>query len=379
MPRVRLEHLVKSYGRVRAVDDLCLEVEDREFFVLYGPSGAGKTTTLKLIAGAEHPDSGEVHIGDRRVDLLEPDARNVAMTFESYSLYPHYSVYDNIAFPLRAPGRRMSRAEIDERVRWAARLLGIEHVLGHKPAEISQGQKQRTALARAIVRPADVYLFDEPLSHVDAKVRHYMRGELHRMSTMLNNTIIYVTHDYVEALSLGDRVGVLDHGRLHQVGTPREVYYAPRDLFVALSFGQPEMNILEGTLTAAGGRLRVETALGTTHQLATGEPLPTAGTEVWVGLRPQDLQLGDLGAGTAFEAEVLVFEPLGTHGVLRARANGQVLNVLVPPNASFEPGSRVLLDYPEDALYLFDRESQLNILHPRITTPQGARDGGAKA
>jgi multiple sugar transport system ATP-binding protein len=242
MAAVETRGLKKYFGKVRAVDGVDLEVRDKEFLVLLGPSGCGKTTLLRIIAGLEQPTAGEVLIGGQVVNDLPPRARRIAMVFQSYALYPHKTAFDNIAFPLKAQG--LSRAMIKEKVEWAADMLGIAHLLDRKPRELSGGERQRVALARAIVREPTVFLLDEPLSNLDAKLRHAARDELKRFQRNIETTTIYVTHDQVEAMGLGDRIAVMNAGKVRQIGTPHEVYHEPADTFVATFVGTPPMNLI---------------------------------------------------------------------------------------------------------------------------------------
>jgi len=238
MAKLTLQNLTKDFGKVRAVNDMSLEVADGEFIVMLGPSGAGKTTTLKLIAGAETPTDGKVYIGDRLMNGVEPHRRNVAMAFESYALYPHMTVKDNLAFPLKAPGRKLPGHEIEARVKTVSETLNIHMLLDRLPQHLSNGQKQRVALGRAMVREPDVLLLDEPISHLDAKLRHRMRTEFKALEATIRYTTIYVTHDYLEALSLGDRLVVLNQGEIQQIGKPHDVFDNPANIFVAQILGQ---------------------------------------------------------------------------------------------------------------------------------------------
>jgi len=243
MARVATKSLKTYFGDVKAVDGVDLEVQDGEFIVLLGPSGCGKTTLMRTIAGLERPTAGEVWIGEEFVNELPPRARKVAMVFQSYALYPHKTVEGNIAFPLRAV--KMDKQKIKEKVEWAARMLGIERLLKRKPRELSGGEQQRVALARAIVRDPNVFLLDEPLSNLDAKLRHQARDELKQFHKKVKTTTIYVTHDQVEAMGLGERIAVMNAGKIRQIGTPREVYHNPSDTFVATFLGSPSMNLIE--------------------------------------------------------------------------------------------------------------------------------------
>src|SRR5213594_453625 len=244
MARVLLKNLNKKYDDVHAVKDVNLEIRDREFVVLVGPSGCGKTTTLRMVAGLEEISSGEIQIDEQRINELAPMDRDIAMVFQNYALYPHMSVYDNMAFGLRM--RKFETEEIERRVNQAAEVLGIQALLERRPRQLSGGQRQRVALGRAIVRNPRVFLFDEPLSNLDAKLRVEMRAELLRLHRALGATMIYVTHDQVEAMTMGQRIAVLHEGRLRQLGTPAEIYQRPADVFVARFLGNPGMNVLAG-------------------------------------------------------------------------------------------------------------------------------------
>jgi len=288
MATLQLDGLTKRYGKKTAIEDITLSIGDGEFFVILGPSGAGKTTTLKGVAGLVDLDAGDVTIAGRPMTGVEPYHRNVAMAFESYALYPQATVFDNLASPLRS-GRtgKYSNADQKQRIDLVTTTLGINHLLSRFPRELSNGQRQRVALGRVLVRPADVYLLDEPLSHLDAKLRATMRAELKHLGEMSNTTTLYVTHDYQEALALGHRIAILRHGKVVQVGTPEEVWRRPVDSFVAKALGQPEINMLDGVvedgrIVAAGGRV--------TLPLAAGSPL-TRGQQVRLGIRARDIAI----------------------------------------------------------------------------------------
>jgi multiple sugar transport system ATP-binding protein len=255
MASVSLINVSKKYGPATAVDRITLEVGAGEFLVLIGPAGAGKTSILKMIAGIEEASGGDILIGDAKVTAGESGAIDVAMIFETYALYPHLSVFENMAFPLKPRHRKIDPSEIKSRVGEVARLLEIDGLLPRHPAELSGGQKHRVALGRALVRRPKVFLMDEPLSHLDAKLRHQMRRELKKLKNKLQTSVIFVTHDYLEALSLADRIAVLDKGKLRQVGTPDEIYLSPRDTFVASLFGQPKINLVEGRVLSQDDRL----------------------------------------------------------------------------------------------------------------------------
>ncbi|WP_217207210.1 ABC transporter ATP-binding protein [Streptomyces sp. AC550_RSS872] len=250
---IRLQAVRKTYGRVTALDGLELDVRESEFFCLLGPSGAGKTTTLKTVAGLEQPDAGTVELDGRDMRGVEPYDRGVAMCFESYALYPHKSAYDNLASPLRSPRHRLPAAQARERIGEIAELLGISALLDRPVGRLSNGQRQRVALGRVLVRPARAFLLDEPLSHLDAKLRQQMRAELKAIGAVRRTTTLYVTHDSVEALALGDRIGVIRDGRIVQTGTREEIWYRPCDTEVARAFGRPRINLLPGTVAPDGG------------------------------------------------------------------------------------------------------------------------------
>lgn len=255
MAQIELEGITKRFGDVTALNHIDLTVEDNEFFVLFGPAGAGKTTLLKTIAGAEFPEEGLVKIGGKIMNHVESKDRNVSMVFENYALYPNLSVYDNIASPMRSKLYKRDEAYIKEAVEKVTKMMKINHLLERKPSQLSNGQRQRVALGRCLVRDPNVFLMDEPLAHLDAKLRHFMRGELKEMQTSINSTTIYVTHDYMEAMSLADRIAVLNKGGIVQIGTAQEMYYTPCNEFVACLFGEPEINILEAKRYIDGERV----------------------------------------------------------------------------------------------------------------------------
>ncbi|MET9022863.1 ABC transporter ATP-binding protein [Actinopolymorpha sp. NPDC004070] len=336
MAGLALAGIRKDYGRLRALDEMSLDVADGEFCCLLGPSGAGKTTTLKVVAGLEEPTAGTVAIGGTDVTDVEPTHRNLAMCFESYALYPQQDVFTNLVSPLRSPRHRLPETAARQRVEEVADLLGIGPLLERSVTQLSNGQRQRVALGRVLVRPAAAYLLDEPLSHLDAKLRATMRAELKAISRDRGTTTLYVTHDYVEALSLADRVGVLDAGRIRQVGTPREVWERPADIVVARSFGRPAINVVAGVVADVSGPrfLADDGAL----DLPLPGPRVRPGTHVRIGIRPRDLALhrgaGDepaASSGTArLEGTVYVLEHLGRQAELTVRVGANLLALVVP-------------------------------------------------
>lgn len=359
MGTLHIDGLRKTYGDVVAVDDISLSVSDGEFFVILGPSGAGKTTTLKSIAGLVDVDAGHVTIAGTDMTGVEPYHRNVAMAFESYALYPQKTVAENLASPLRS-GRSGSLGEADQqkRIDQVTTTLGINHLLGRLPRELSNGQRQRTALGRVLVRPADVYLLDEPLSHLDAKLRAAMRAELKTIAQTSSTTTVYVTHDYQEALALGDRIAVLRKGRFVQVGTPEEVWRAPVDTFVARSLGQPEMNLVPGQVS--GGRV---TLLGGSASFPAPADLGLGdGQAVQLGLRPSEVHVSrghrrDSSDWLQIDGNVLLAERLGRQTELDITVGGDE-RLIVVEDSDHAPheGSRVTVQIHLPNVHIFAAE-----------------------
>ncbi len=359
MATLALHGIRKEYGKQTALAGLDLDVGDGEFFVLLGPSGAGKTTTLKCVAGLETPTAGRVLIGGRDVTDVEPNARRVAMAFENYALYPQESVYDNIAFPLRSKRYYLPPAEAKALIERVTATLGIGHLLERLPGELSGGQRQRVALARVLVRPADVLLLDEPLSHLDAKLRAAMRAELKSLGELQHTTSLYVTHDYLEALALGDRIAVLREGNLVQVGTREDLWHRPVDLFVAQAFGQPGINLIAGAIAAGAGGPEFVTDDDSLRLPLGGVSLPP-GTAVEVGIRPRDLVLGEQPGMPTLRGRVYVVEPLGRQREVTIQI-GQQRVAVVTPIEDVAPDSLVSASAPADRLLLFERDSGLRV------------------
>ena len=332
MARVSIRQLNKKYDNgFHAVKDVNLEIEDKEFLVLVGPSGCGKTTTLRMVAGLEEITSGEIRIGERVINDLPPMDRDIAMVFQNYALYPHKTVFDNMAFGLQMRG--YPKEEVKKRVEDAAEILGIEALLARKPRQLSGGQRQRVAVGRAIVRHPEVFLFDEPLSNLDAKLRVQMRVELKRLHERLETTAIYVTHDQVEAMTLGTRVVVMKDGLVQQVGAPLELYGRPANKFVAGFIGSPAMNFVDVAIQAGNGRLWAE-AQG--FRIRVPDRISSqAGKRVTLGVRPEAVRIANGVDDYSFATEVDVVEPLGNEILLNFRAGG------VPMVARVDPGTRV--------------------------------------
>jgi multiple sugar transport system ATP-binding protein len=361
MAEVVLTGVNKWYdGHVHAVKDVNLHARDREFMVFVGPSGCGKTTTLRMIAGLEEISSGEIRIGDRIVNDLPPMDRDIAMVFQNYALYPHKSVYANMAFGLQM--RKFAKVEIEKRVREAAEILGIQQLLERKPRQLSGGQRQRVALGRAIVRHPQLFLFDEPLSNLDAKLRVQMRVELKRLHERLETTAIYVTHDQVEAMTLGDRVVVMKDGVVQQVGEPMELYGKPANRFVAGFIGSPAMNFAEVTIAESGGGLWAEAA-GLRIKVPPGRAdglRALTGKRATLGMRPEALRLAN-GADPpeyVFDATVDVVEPLGSEILLNLTAGTNALVARVDPGVSVKMHERVRLTLDPTRLHFFDQATE---------------------
>ena len=358
MASVTFESVTKRFGDVVAVDALTLDVPDQEFLVLLGPSGCGKSTALRMLAGLEDITEGTIKIGDRVVNDVQPRDRDIAMVFQSYALYPHMSVYDNMAFSLLY--RKMPRKQIDVRVREAADILGLTPYLARRPKQLSGGQRQRVAMGRAIVRKPQVFLFDEPLSNLDAKLRGTMRIEMKKLHQRLGVTTVFVTHDQIEAMTLADRVVVMNGGYIEQIGTPDEVYHAPSSLFVAGFIGAPTMNLLPARFeTADTLRLSDTICFGLRNSWQ-------AGRKVTVGIRPEDVDIaaGEAGPGMVdLPATVEVVEPLGSDTLLFTNVLGASVTARVRPGDRPAPGAQITLRVNSARLHVFDAETGRAVLN----------------
>lgn len=354
MAAVRLEAVSKKFGKQTVVQEISLQIPDREFLVLVGPSGCGKTTTLRMIAGLETISDGKIYIGDRVVNDVEPRDRNIAMVFQNYALYPHMNVYDNMAFALQL--RKMSRDEIDKRVKGAAEVLGIGHLLERKPKEMSGGQRQRAALGRAMVRSPDVFLMDEPLSNLDAKLRVQMRVELVQLHRRVNTTTVYVTHDQIEAMTMGDRIVVMNDGVVQQTAPPKELYDRPVNRFVAGFIGSPPMNFIECKLVREGERVYGQAGgLKTLVPAALAARLPSAanGTVV-LGIRPEDVRIGASENDRAGTGKVDVVELLGSEQLGVIAIGSQSLLLRTSAETPLAAGDNVALSFNAAKLHAFD-------------------------
>ena len=353
MADVSIKKLVKRYGDTEILHGIDLDIADGEFVVLVGPSGCGKSTTLRMLAGLEEVSDGEIAIGGRVVNNLEPKARNIAMVFQNYAIYPHFTVYKNIGFGLRTA--KLDRREKDRRIREAAAILDLTPLLERKPSQLSGGQRQRVAIGRAMVRDPAVFLFDEPLSNLDAQLRAQMRLEVKRLHQRLGATIVFVTHDQVEAMTLADRIAIMRAGHIEQLGTPDELYEEPVNTFVAQFVGSPSMNLLPGTL-GADGRVTLEGLPGFAVPWRGSGPTGP----VSVGLRPDELRVGTAGEGMGeIAGEVEIVERLGHDALVYLKAGGHALIAKAEVSHALTPGAPVTVAAAPTALHLFDRDSGL--------------------
>ena len=362
MASVTYDHVTKRFDKVVAVNDLCLEIEDREFLVLVGPSGCGKTTALRCLAGLEEIDEGTLKIGERVVNNMAPKDRNIAMVFQSYALYPHMSVYDNMAFGLKL--RRFPKADIDRRVKEAAEILGLTDLLQRKPKQLSGGQRQRVAVGRAIVRQPLAFLFDEPLSNLDAKLRVQTRAAFSKLHQQLQTTFIYVTHDQVEAMTMATRISVLRDGILQQLDTPQHLYERPGNVFVAGFIGSPAMNFFDARLGRSDGKLLLDCG-GFTLPMTAADASHFdrfLGREVIFGIRPEHIHDPQFTPRDIVEAPVEgrvdVTELMGNETYLNMLASGKAFIARVDPRTNSKVGQTVRLSFDMGHAQLFDRESE---------------------
>ncbi len=367
MSGVTLKNIVKQYGAIKAVDNLSIEIQDEEFAVLVGPSGCGKTTALRMIAGLETISSGEIYIGDKLVNDMAPKDRDIAMVFQSYALYPHMNIRENMGFGLKI--RQLPKQEIDARVQEAADILGLNELLERKPKELSGGQRQRVAVGRAIVRKPKLFLFDEPLSNLDAKLRVAMRAEISKLHRRLGATIIYVTHDQVEAMTMADRIFIMNKGLLQQSGAPMEVYSRPANRFVAGFIGSPAMNFVDAKAVEAEGSLFIDAG---SFRVKVPESLrprlqPYAGRQVVFGVRPEDIAAHDSLAGAddgnTVMARAEVVEPLGSEifAHLTCGSHSIVARMEVPERP-LRVGETLQVDLRMAKTHVFDSESSQTII-----------------
>ena len=361
MAKVIVKNLTKKFDDVVAVNNMSSIVEDREFTVLVGPSGCGKTTMLRMIAGLEEVTEGEIYIGDRLVNDVAPKDRDIAMVFQNYALYPHFNVYDNMAFGLRL--RKTPKLEIDKMVHAAAKILKIEDLLKRKPKQLSGGQRQRVALGRAIVRNPKVFLMDEPLSNLDAKLRVQMRTEIAKLHERLNATIIYVTHDQTEAMTMADKIIIMKDGIVQQTGKPQEVYDYPNNMFVAGFIGSPAMNFLDATITdrmtLKGGIFELNTTDKVRKVIKDNNLI---GKEIVIGIRPEDLEDSDfvqnIPANSTITSNVEVTEPMGSEIYVYVDIEGVLITARVNPRSKYDSGDKATLYVDIDKIHLFDKDTE---------------------
>lgn len=369
MAGLSLEHIGKTYPNgFEGVKDFNLEIEDKEFIIFVGPSGCGKSTTLRMIAGLEDITSGTLKIDGRVVNDVEPADRDIAMVFQTYALYPHMTVYDNMAFPLML--RKVPKADIDKAVHEAARILDLEKLLDRKPSALSGGQRQRVAMGRAIVRRPKVYLMDEPLSNLDAKLRVQMRAEISKLHDRLGATIIYVTHDQTEAMTLGTRIVVMKDGVMQQVDTPSKLYSEPCNLFVAGFIGSPQMNFIDATVVEKDGAVALSfgSNVVTLPDAKAAALKPYAGKVVVMGIRPEDVvEEHEYAEGKALseqiDATVTVYELLGSEAMIYGDVDGGQISAHISASNPVRTGNRIKVAFDVDKLHVFDKDTELAIVH----------------
>ena len=363
MANVQFENLFKNYGDVKAVHDFNLKIDEGEFIVLVGPSGCGKSTTLRMIAGLEDITSGLIYIDEKVINKIHPKNRDIAMVFQNYALYPHLSVKDNISFGLRA--QKIPKVEVEKRVVEASKTLGLEGLLSRRPGELSGGQKQRVAMGRAIVRNPKVFLFDEPLSNLDAKLRHKMRAEMKKLHKKVGTTTIYVTHDQIEAMTLADRIVIMKDGLIEQVGTPDEVYRRPNNIFVASFIGTPAMNFIEGEVSNVS-------KASSMIMLEDQKSIKLKGNNFYnnqniiLGLRPEDITVTSKKSNKShniieLDAEISVIEPMGHETVVICDSNYGELTGKVESNSKLKEYMTVKINVGLEKVYLFDKKSEKNL------------------
>lgn len=357
MAKIEIENVTKRFGKFTAVDNVNLTIEDQEFMVLLGPSGCGKTTLLRTVAGLGMADEGRINIGGRDVTYLPPAERNISMVFQSYAIFPHMKVYDNIAFGLKMT--KVEEAKIDRRVNEAAELLHIEEMLDRFPSKMSGGQRQRVAVARAIAMQSKVLLMDEPLSNLDALLRLEMRAELKRLLREIKATTIYVTHDQIEALSMGDRIAVMNDGAIRQIDLPTNIYDLPSSQFIGGFIGNPPMNFMLGQVLRENGKVKVRIGNFSLSPAENMQPLlkPYVGKPIMIGIRAENMETLSKPADDTLKVEVLVVEPLGSQNLLTVQIGEDVVKVSTHPTFEITPGKDVWLRFPAEKIRWVDHDS----------------------
>ena len=370
MARIQLQNVKKAFGKVQALDGISLDVKDKEFFVLFGPAGAGKTTILNCIAGIAMPDEGVVKFDNDVMNLIDPAHRNVAMVFENYALYPQMSVYDNMASALRSKLYKTDEAEIKERIMWAAKTMKMENLLERLPSQLSNGQKQRVAMGRALVRTPNVFLMDEPLAHLDAKLRNAMRTELKEMQANLGSTCIYVTHDFMEAMALGDRIAIINEGKIVQIGTGDEIYYMPCNEFTAQLMGDPQINIVKAEISGTDKEYSITIKVNgeeVTMALPVDKGVYSKFSEinpdvVDLGIRPQNVKYSFEPKDGYFKATVYSYESIGNKSVIVAECGDYQLRMIAPNGLNVAIDSEVYIRFELDHAIFFDAEEKTYIV-----------------
>lgn len=365
MSRIQLENVTKRFGKVTALDGVTLDIKDKEFFVLFGPAGAGKTTILNCIAGIQLPEEGVVKFDGEIVNLVDAAHRDTAMVFENYALYPQMTVYDNMASPLRSKLYKKDEEYIKQKIQSVAEMMKMDYLLERLPSQLSNGQKQRVAMGRALVRNPRVYLMDEPLAHLDAKLRNAMRTELKDIQANFGTTSVYVTHDFMEAMSLGDRIAIINEGKVVQIGTGDEIYYMPCNEFVAQLMGDPEINLVPATIEKDGDKLKANMeCLGITYELpADADVYGTfaadgAVTNVHVGVRPQHIKYSFEPVEGYIKCTVYSYESIGNKSVIVAEKDGMILRMIAPNGLSVKIDQDVYVDMLIDQTMFFDAETK---------------------
>jgi multiple sugar transport system ATP-binding protein len=363
MSAITCSHVEKSYGATTVIRDLNLAIEEHEFVVFLGPSGCGKSTLLRMLAGLEDISGGEVSIGGKVVNDLDPGDRGIAMVFQNYALYPHMTIFDNIAFGLKR--QKVAKPEIQQRVEAVSKTLGLDPYLGRKPAELSGGQQQRVAIARAMIKTPKVFLFDEPLSNLDAKLRNHMRIEIARLHQSLKTTTVYVTHDQLEAMTLADRIVLLRDGRIEQIGSPAEIYERPGNLFVAGFIGTPNMNFIDVTVDRKGNGWTL-TSAGTVFTIDGSRFKLQQGERAVLGIRPPDLKTAGPDVGSLLEGTADLIEFHGNDALVIFGSGGKEISALVPTRECPAVNSHVRYTVDEQSMHLFDAKSGMSLLRQSL-------------
>ncbi|WP_018922129.1 ABC transporter ATP-binding protein [Salsuginibacillus kocurii] len=358
---VRYENITKQFGETPVLENLNLTIHDGEFLVLLGPSGCGKSTALRMLAGLEDPTSGEIYIGNQPVTDMEPKERDISMVFQSYALYPHMSVFENITYPLKI--RKVSKAERKKQADRVAEILEIGNLLKRKPKELSGGQRQRVALGRSLIREPNVFLMDEPLSNLDAKLRVHMRGEIKRLHTELGITSVYVTHDQTEAMTMADRIAIMEGGHLQQLAAPNEIYNKPTNKYVGGFIGSPAMNFVKGRYKGKEDRLDFDVFdFPIDHEWREIFERELSGDDLYLGVRPEDVQVSTTPQPGAVKGEVYVVEPLGKEMITIVRVGDHTVMACIEPDVDIEMNQEVWLQFKNHKLHMFDGKTEAKVV-----------------